>query len=987
MKPVTRSIRSRPLLAVTIISSLFSALLVYCAWPFSRNGIQKYNDLIVGEITFSDSYKSGDYFLSYLAVVVFFLCWFLLLVLARRWLRETDCEEPPDSQGVAMPWPVLWGCASCAAGLLLVRRQIGVLEVALLALIVLAGLCRVYGIVRHKDSAPLAANLIWLALTTLLALFSLLGIAALATFLFPATTFLSGSIGSMIPLAGLVIVGLLLTCLKLPQAARLGVTRWVQLGVPLLILVGFTRIFRQGAAITANEIPLTTMLCALLIGLAGVCMNAVLIRRTVTLSSPESLDQAILRPTVIAITAFLAFKTPEYLSFDYFHVGESLITWQQIAELGKFPYSGYAIQRGFIDMLPGLLNRLFFDGTYASYNSAFALWWLLGGGVTAWLICRLVGNGWGLAMVLCLAPLGIFKLWLYLPIVMILAHPGLLAKPLRWLLAWFYCSLVYCLFQHTNGIALTLGTMPVAAWLLIGAFKHGELQNAWQGHRRRLLAGIGACLLTLLLVSPVLKEWVVFILEQGGANEIANGIVLGQRVAVADWFRWKSPLVWELFRSGGWLAGLFILWHLFAGEWFSSEKRWRPTPVALICLAGIVSAVVFIPYSMGRIDPKGLSRPGSIMQLLLGCLVPLALILAPRIRQKTVLFVSVGLLLGIVSASEYSDFRLLPARAVAALEVPPQAVRVDGVRSGLPNLGSPFIPADKLQDLLTVKQVMDAVLQEGETYLDLTNNMAFYPLLGKEVPSVYAGYYIATSHKIQQRMIAALASNPPPLVWVAPARTFGTGSAALRSYRLYRWVMNNGYLPFSYNGAQFLVRKDRYARLHLPKASMTEQLHDLAAAFPDHDLGQLPGAWGNSYSRLEKRFVAAPFPRAETVLTTGVLEVPETGLLLPARRFTISLKEPLAGGDWDFMALTINSQRPDTLPLKVKIGWNAPGMQSVDGYSVTLLAGKGAPLLIPLGASPTWLLSPIETVTVEIADLGGGTDCTFSPPTLLRLKE
>jgi len=990
VKPVTTSIRSRTLLAVTIISSLFSALLVYCAWPFSRNGVQIYKDLIVGEITFSDSYKSGDYLLSYLAVAGFFLCWFLLLAVVRRRLQETVCQDPSDSPGGCTPWQVLWGCAACAAGVLLVRRQLGVLEAGLLALVALAGLCRFYGIARHKDPALLVANLIWLALTTVLALFSLLGIAALATFLFPATTFLSGSIGAMIPVAGLVIVVLLLACLKLPQAARLRVTRWVQLGVPLLILVGFTRIFRQGDMITGNEVPYLTKFFALGVSVSGIGMNVLLCRRSKEHAEAESLDRTILLPTVLSIAAFLAYKTPQYFPHDFFHVGESWIAWQQIVEFSKFPYDGYAIQRGFIDMLPGLLNVLFFDGTYASYNSAFSLWWLMGGALTSWLVCRIVGVGWGLALSLCLAPIAIFKLWMFLPILLILAHPKLLAAPARWLVVWFFSCLVHCLCHHSTGIAMTIGTFPLAAWYGFGALRSGELQNLWFRRRWLVVCILSICLLTLLVLSPILVAWVSFFREQETANEIANGIVLGQRVVVPEWFRWKSPLVWEVFRTAGWLVGLISLWHMFVHEriMFAREQcRWKITPSTVICLVGFVAAVGFIPYSMGRIDPKGLSRPGYTAQLLLGCLVPLSMLLTPHIRKITFTYVSVGMLLGIVVASEYTNFFLLPARAVAALEVPPEAIRVDGARSGLPHLGSPFIPQDRLQDILTVKQVMDAVLQEGETYLDLTNNMALYPLLGKEVPSVYAGYYIATSQKIQQRMIAALASDPPPLVWVAPARTFGTGSAALRSYRLYRWVMKSGYLPFSYNGAQFLVRKDRYARLRLPELSMAEQLRGLATAFPDHDLGQLPAAWGSSFSRLEKRFVAAPFPRAETVLTAGSLEVPEVGLLLPARRFTISLKEPLAGGEWDFMALTIHSQRPDKLPLKVKISWNLPGRPPEDGYAVTLLAGKGAPLLIPLGASPTWLLSPIEAVTVEIADLGGGTDSTFSPPTLLRLQE
>jgi len=992
VSPMNTTKQSRLLLAITSISALVSALAVFIAWPSSRIGVQKYTDLVVGEITLNDSYKSGDYLLSYLAVAVFFLCWFLLLAVIRRQLECTGAEELPDVAAVAAsPLQLVYGCGAFTLGLLLVRRQAGMLEAALLGFVLLAAVVWLYGLFRRQDPQALLQNLIWVVLTTLFSLSSLLGLCALAAFMLPAVTFLLGTIQTLVPFAGLAIALVLLGCLKLPLASRARLTRWAQLCAPFLILVGFTRIYRQGDLITGNEVSFFTRFFALGISAAGVCMNGLLSRQSKDHAESVALERLILLPTVLSIAAFLAYKTPEYFPHDFFHVGESWIAWQQIVDFGKFPYAGYAIQRGFIDLLPGFLNVIFFDGTYASYNSAFSLWWLLGGALTSWLVCRVVGVGWGLVFSLCLAPIAIFKLWMFLPVLLILAHPRLLADPVRWLAIWFFSCLVHCLCHHSTGIAMTIGTIPLAVWYGVGALRSGELQSQWQNRRGFVVGILAVCILTLLALLPILLAWVAFIREQGAVNEIANGIVLGQRIVVPDWFRWKSPVLWEMFRNVGWLVGLITLWHMFVHERIVSaggQNRWKITPSAVICVVGFVAAVGFIPYSMGRIDPKGLSRSGYIAQLLLGCLVPLSMVLTPQIRKKTWTYASVGMLLGIVVASEYTDYSLLPARAVAAIDVPPQAVRVRGARTGLPNLGDPFIPPEKLQDMLTVKRVMDAVLQQGETYLDLTNNMAFYPLLGKEVSSVYAGYYIATSQKIQQRMLKALAANPPALVWVGPARTFGSGSAALRSYRLYRWVMDNGYLPFEYNGAQFLVRKDRYPRVRGGDPAQAEMIHGMAAAFPDSDLRLLPVAWGGSYNLLARRFVTAPFTTTVAPMPPGYLAVPEVGQLVPSRHFSVGLKEPIAGILWDFLAFTITSQRTDNLPLKVKISWNGPGGRSDDDHAVTFLALKGAPLLVPLGTNPAWLLAPrIGSLEIEVADLGGGGDCSVGTPTLLSLRQ
>jgi hypothetical protein len=237
-------------------------------------------------------------------------------------------------------------------------------------------------------------------------------------------------------------------------------------------------------------------------------------------------------------------------------------------------------------------------------------------------------------------------------------------------------------------------------------------------------------------------------------------------------------------------------------------------------------------------------------------------------------------------------------------------------------------------------------------------------------------------------MLAALTLNPPPLVWVGPARTFGSGTAALRSYRLYRWVMNNDYLPLVHNGAQFLVRKDRYLSLQLGALSQQEQINGLAAAFSDNNLGFLPVAWGRSMPLLAKRFVASQNPPEVIAMVPGSLAVPEAGIILPSRLFSVRFKESVKGAEWDFMAFSFATQRTDDLPLKVRIAWSAAGEQPDNNHAVTFLARKGAPLLIPLGASPTWLLSQrIDSVTVEVADLGGGNDCTLNIPTLLSLRQ
>jgi hypothetical protein len=978
------------LLAVTGLSAAIAAGAGYLSWPALQNGSQKYRDIIVGEITMGDSYKTPDFLVVYLVVALFFLSWFMLARVAAMFgsgnAVPAAAGSVDDGEFAALfpagffAYVLMLGLSRIGAGL--VEGAVAVVAVTCYALP-----CFLPGPAGDAGrAARFRQKSIWLLLTTLFTFFALTALIVLARFLAPGIVVANAGYTAAIPLYGTLLAAVgLASRLSLSPARLRRIAQAVQAVIPLLLLTGFTRVYQQNAQISGNRISATTMLVALVLAGSGVWLNIRSLRAADRGNDDLAPGRMILWPTVVAIASFLAYAPPEYFAADFFHTGELALAWQQVFEKGQFPFSGFALARGFGDSFPGLLNVLLFDGDYASFPVAFALMPMIWSGLTAFFLCRLVGTGWGGAIAFCMAAQPPVKFWIFLPILLALALPALLARPFRWLVTWLGLSLLHCLFHTTSGIALTIGTFPIALWQAYLLVAGGEPGKAWREQRTRVMLGAVCVVTPLLLAAPVLLAWVKYVLAQGAANEISNGKLLLQNGAMPDWFRWKNRYLWELFRVGGWISGVFVLWHLFVrGRALAGVDRKVPQPLSVVCLGGIFSAIAFVSYSMGRIDAKGISRPGSISLVWLGVLVPVVLILGRRQRKPAVTVIGVGLLLGISSAPGYLDAGAMARTATGAISVPASAVRVSGEGLGLPKLGDAFMEPEKLQTLVAMKKVTDTFLSGNETYLDLTNHIAMYYLLDKKVPGIYAGYYIVTSEALQQQVIAAVERSRPPVVWIGPAREFGSGKASLRSYRLYRWLLKQDYTFLEHDGLQFLVRTDRFREKGLTPPSPAENMAGLVTAFAHPVLAEIPVSWGRSLPLLADRFArAAVQPR---LLTSGTALQPVfDGEIRPVTGFDWALDTTLDGGTADFLTCTVASG-PRVEPVIVKISWKSGGEPYAEERSVIFMAKAGVPLLVPLGSHPAWLLSrSISGVRIDLFDNSGSSDFALDTPVFLGL--
>jgi hypothetical protein len=655
----------------------------------------------------------------------------------------------------------------------------------------------------------------------------------------------------------------------------------------------------------------------LVIGMMVVAAGAALLRTVKEeLGREFKFDREIRIGTVVAVALFVFFTPPPYsvTVADDFHLGETLIPWQQLTVFGQRLYTDFVSVQGVLGLSYGAINEWLFAGTVATYPIA-AFWMLaIANGVTAIAICRTIGSGWGLI----LAPITFTMLdrVLLVPLLfLLLASRWATSSAARWIAMFVTVAALHFLWIPSTGTAFALSgaVFFIAALFLV-------IQNARLGSfsKREVAHVIGAVAL-VAAIAPFLGGALSFVTENGSTNAVAYGVMIEANHLPPNFPRWFGDpffdmLVWEGIRFGGWLVGAFGLLTIaaLAGRTAVTQRLPQGNRIAAILILGIGGAAfayALIPYSAGRIDGGGLSRSGCITLLLFGFFIPMVVALYKRSIGVFPLALTVlGLLLGVRFAYAPPTLGYLVERANQIVQIPGDAVNVTGSAQELPNLGGGYVTARTWDEITRLRQALAVYLKDGETYFDLTNRSAFYFFLGKRVPSPYSADYLAANGAIQNRIVERLERERPPVAWVGPVMRFDESPTAIRSYRVLRWFLESGYRYESAFGNQFLVRPDR-----LVGEGAAERLHEIESGLSRSDLAALPNAWGRNYSRLESRFVE----RA----ALGLLP-PESGLLLrennwlelrasrPQFRWAIPASAGMAEARPDYLLVELSRRGP-----------------------------------------------------------------------------
>ena len=907
-------------------------------------GQQLYNDLISGSLIWTNADKGFDFRLFYVFLAVSALFWMVLGAVANRLPNTSAIRKAQDRLLILSLTPgALWlgtrlatnsfgtvpaGCAACGLAMLMLlpalsRRRLNLTAVEIES-------------IGHT-----------ILLTLLLAFFSGLGLATLISRTWGPM--LQPNVGARF--AGIACAAVFLVALTIIVISPTGsnirqrlrhLVYGAQLLLPLLCAVVIP------PAIVVNRqllIPNPSWIlnaCLILLMATGWVW---LIRRW--RKSADDGDANVTHHltlfSVLPIAIFIAVNHGQLPTFigDDFHLGEHLLPWQQLRDFGKLPFVDFVPVHPLMDLLVGAANDVFFDGTLANYENSRMILFAMGAGLTFVAAYRFGGAG----IALCLAMAGsVWDRLLFVPAaVAMLCHRSLLSRPAPWLVGATFVCFLSCFYNPAAGIALTLAIAPIAIF------------QFWQlvAKERKILVRIAAvfglsCALVGAIPACRTIGWgfVRFLVDNGRTVVIAHGaewqIKAGQMLATKGIL--AVPILWEGLRFS-WIIVLAISAAIFVRR----AARWRKAAPETLMISGVVCLFLLFlaKWTLNRIDAFNPSRTGEVSFLACLYLLPLVLVANRQWRHSFIPIFVFGVAFFQQSFGAFVNSgskphlpwnpRALMEKAAGPIVLPPNSVLVDGPALGLPNLGKIYAPAEWLASKGQLYTAVSDLLRPGETFFDLTNRQANYFYLGLPVASSYGAPWLAANSALQDRIIHELSVHPPPLVWAAPPMTHDNGTASLRTYKIYRFVVQR-YLPIVRGQNLFMITPER-AGGHAPSAE--KQMELLQAAFDNPNLAQLPSAWGSSWSLLAHRFSPTHELRlADSPVTHGA---------------AVSLGKDLAALDGltnDFLKFDLASNLLPNDRMDLEISWTGDY-----GRGTARLSATEGTNLVPLGAFPAWLLS------------------------------
>jgi hypothetical protein len=776
---------------------------------------------------------------------------------------------------------------------------------------------------------------------------------------------------------------LVLTARDAPTLCR-RLCAWVitlQAGLPLLLAVLLPSPIASDSGIAAGRYR-PALLALLALAVVG-CVGSLWRRyRSLRRSGGWSLGGA-LSPWCVAAAAVFFATTPvgiPRLNADDFHHGEWTVPVQQWRDFGKVPYRDFTPIFGSA-LGVGAADRVFYSGTLETWEQSWvllhgaaagllflAVWWHAG----PWVAC-LVG-------LLGETAITVHNL-LWLPALLVLAHPTLLGAPRRWLAVWLALGPVLALYNPSYGCSAVLATAPVAA---VMAWRLGRTDRRGLARLAGAVAAAGAFVLLVPPLRGAAVGYVRFVLNQAAVNDVAWGIPwelsYGKPGSHGIFASPAGYLAWEVLRFG-WLPITVVL------AWRAWDELRRPRAerdASRLALSFTTAAAVLLlsGYLAGRIDPGGLWRSGMLTLLLLQVWLPLELL---RGRGRRTAVVAAALL-----AVLFGALRLWPRTEPTAASVAARVAHLRSVRAAdlgglVPvdsntlhcrRLGRVYADPNHLSLLLAFRTEIDRLLGPGETFLNLTIHNAWYYYADRPVPTHFSSPTYASAATDQLRMVADFRTAAPPVVVLRPSPDLDGIPASLRCYRLFREVALR-YVPIRRPPFVFLVDPSRASPAD--PTDLAARVAILEEAYPERNLARLPEVWGASWDRLRHRFVEAAALDGRRAPDGPTTTFDLGGLVV-------------SGADADFLRLAIDWEpapgREKSSQVALRVEFAPADRPAAWRLAARCQSRAGGTLLVPLGSSPAWLLAPrVGRVRVTLENPDGSAAFAVREARLLRLAE
>ncbi|OAE16956.1 hypothetical protein A2T76_08405 [Pseudomonas brenneri] len=560
----------------------------------------------------------------------------------------------------------------------------------------------------------------------------------------------------------------------------------VQLGLSTFYLVLYPARLQEPNG-SVSKYDTSVWLKILLVGMIAWAIIDVIKRfRKYSLSQ----DLSVLFSPVAFFGLLLALKAGNTIfpvvSPDDYHFGESMLGWWSYLH-GVVPYIGYIPAHGIIgDDFTQFLSFAFYDGSAGTIaqvgNLAFAVL-----AFASFLSLYYFTRSIGFAFISIFCLFGNLS-WLYLtPFLCLWLSPRLYIRPTHWLIVWMVTAPIAVLGVPPQGLLLAAASGLMAAYFAWRVWKNRKTEPLTE------VIAMAVVILVVGLVTPIGSMFlgaIRYVLENGPINQVAYGIPWSLSWVAGG----QRGFVFEVVRMS-WIAIPLVCLLLIYG-WCKDPNRRAVTVFPLIIV--LFFMLLLIPYSMGRIDPGAMSRPGLAASLGWAILLPIAVWRVLNSGARVVVIVMVASISSVLGYAPFTTAINNLIQSTAATITTP--VLRDGPSAGLPNLGRASVQEEHWVRLTSLSKVLAEHVPAGETYLDLTSRNAQYFYLGyRPVLPVTAAYNMVSPAQ-QQRAVDTLKGSLPTVALLEGVNVIHDGGGlALRNPYLYRFIVDH-YDPAYVNG-------------------------------------------------------------------------------------------------------------------------------------------------------------------------------------------
>jgi len=714
--------------------------------------------------------------------------------------------------------------------------------------------------------------------------------------------------------------------------------------------------------------------------------------------------------SIITIFIFNSYLLPaQFFQIDGRHHGEQMMAWNQIVKQGSFPYEFFYPSSGLYSMVTGFIQNILLNGSVTVYAAAESLVMVIFAIITITLCYFNAGSVIALVISIFFSIPVYNRAYMVLPSLFLLSMPSIIKKKNIWLQLYLILFILSYLYYPLYGVALFLGGIPFAYSNLFYFIKSGELKASYK--KPKFLLSWGIILISIIICIPILLGILKYTGTASSQTVLADGIAVfsGLKNVPPEFFPYMSNQLICLILYYGMrltipIAFVFVMvlilyLYLANKNYDLSEKLQKPVYFGLT--SSLIATIFSYTYTIVRADVSTfMSRDAITIVTISIFLIVILYKYGSLILSKAKAYILIGILLGfsiliyrisfienfpnvVGSVSSNGGFTDDTLKLNAFYNVPKNFILSDG---DIPSIGKGYVPKDLKKNYLSTSERIKSLNLEGDYILNL-GLYQDYSL--HNVKALDTGLTsLSKSKKSQERVIELMKEKRPAIGQLD----------SYMNYYIYSFIIKEGYVRTTkgfYMPPQKVKEKD-----------IVQGWKFTDDTFSKSDVGNIPNSLGKSMNSLNKMFTKYNLENGFDINCNNLKKNKDEYIIENTENayIEINFNKKIKGLNADFLYLeldtdaSLSSKKSESKLIdyftkntlgenyQIAIYWTN-GKTPINNNKMFKCNYGDGHLLINLGANPRWLLEENDKIQIHFLEqFKVGSNIKINDMQLLKLN-